>query len=358
MIYTLYIAILLIILTVHEYGHLASAQILGIRAARLQVGLGPSIWTGYTGRTKYTIAADVPPPPEDIPIEFTCVWHSDDHPMTIVAWRFHEPFMHRFRRIRNSRGRPHAATPWTNPPPRSLCQSGKVRTIQGNHATIATMAWAFAPIPLAAYVILPESPHSDVPHCFNTTNWLTKSAITAAGVAANMALFIGVMLTLPFVTNPVQDHHDSVTAPHQRVEPQPYHQRIADTTLRYYRGFESATRTILSGESPEDYPQEFQEPRAVCGPICAGELTTTAVKLAGFYGWLTVLGMFTIVAAILNILPFPPLDGWKLVLNTAQALRRKPFNPATTLAIEIVAVAVIGLIIVATVFLDLHHHLR
>ena len=358
MTYTLYIAILLIVLTVHEYGHLVSAQIMGIRAARLQIGLGPSIWTGYTGRTKYAIAAGVPPPPEDIPIEFVSVWHSDDHPMTIVAWRYHEPLLHRFRRIRASRGRPHAATPWTSPPPRSICQSGKARTVEGTDAIMATMAWTIAPIPLAAYVLLPESPHSDVPHCFNTTTWLTKSAITATGVAANIALFIGIMLTLPFVTNPVQAHYDSITPPHQRAEPLPYHKRVADTTVRYYRGFESATRSILSADTPEDYPQQFQDPRAVCGPICAGEVTTTAVKLAGFYGWLTVLGMFTIAAAVLNMLPFPPLDGWKLVLNTAQALRRKPFNPATTLAIEIVAVAVIGFIIVATVFMDLHHHLK
>ena len=220
------------------------------------------------------------------------------------------------------------------------------------------MAWAIAPIPLAAYVLLPESPHSDVPHCFNTTTWLTKSAIIATGIAANIALFVLIMLALPFVTNPVQANYENATPPHLRPAPPPYHHRIADTTIRYYRGFETATRTILSGETPQDYPEEFQDPRAVCGPICAGELTSTAVKLAGFYGWLTVLAMFTIVAALLNMLPFPPLDGWKFVLNTAQALRRKPFNPATTLAIEIVAAAVIGFIIVATVFLDLHHHLR
>lgn len=358
MIYTLYIVILLIVLTVHEYGHLASAQLLGIRTARLQIGLGPSIWTGYTGRTKYAVAAGVPPPPEDIPIEFVSVWQSDEQPMTIVAWRYHEPCLHRFRRIRADRGRPHAATPWTTPPPKSICQSGKVRSLEGPEATVATMAWAFAPIPLAAYVSLPESPHSDVPHCFNTTSWLTKTAITATGVAANAALFIGIMLTLPFVNNPVQAHYDSVTPAHLRPHEQPYHKRVSDTTLNYYRGFESATRNILATEAPEESPTQFQDPRPICGPICAGEITTTAVKLAGFYGWLAVLAIFTIFAAFVNILPLPPLDGWKLVLNTAQALRRKPFNPATTLAIEIAAVAVIGLIITATLFLDLHHHLK
>ena len=357
MIYTLYIAILIIVLTVHEYGHLLSAQIMGIRTARLQIGLGPSLLTAFTGRTRYLVAAGVPPPPEDMPVEFISVWQGEDQPMTLVAWRYHEPLLHRFRRIKTSKNRPVTPSHWTNPPKGSLCQSGRTREVSAGEAIISTMAWSVAPIPLAAYVSLPESPHGDVPHCFNTTSWLNKTTIALTGVAANIALFMVVILVMPLVGNPMTPDQRAVTVPHGESAAAPYHQRVTDTTIRYYRGFEAATRTILSGNTPEDYPDEFEEPRPVCGPICAGELTGTAVQLAGFYGWLAVLAMFTIFAAFLNILPFPPLDGWKVVLNTAQALRRRPFNPSTTLAIELIAVSAIACIIIGTVFLDLHHHL-
>ena len=356
-IYTLYISILLIVLTIHEYGHLLSAQIMGLRTARLQIGLGPTIYTRYSGNTEYAIQPGIPLPPEDLPVEFIATWQSADTPMTIVAWRHPEPFLQRFRRLRTQR---HAKTPithWTNPPPSSLCQTGRVLSANPNTVKIATMAWAVAVIPLAAYVSLPESPHDDVPHCYNTTTWANRSIVTITGVAANIALFVAITLVLPFVNNPIQAQYASAGPDNAGIEPLPYHLKVADTTIRYYRGFESATKAILSSTKPDDYPDEFDDPRPVCGPICAGELTATAVKLAGLYGWLTVLSMFTIFTAFVNILPFPPLDGWKLALNSLQAIRRKPFNPTTTLAIEIGAATFITFVIVATIFLDLHHHL-
>ena len=356
-IYTLYISILLIVLTIHEYGHLLSAQIMGLRTARLQIGLGPTVYTRYSGKTDYKIQPGTPLPPEDLPVEFIAVWQSPDTPMTIVAWRHPEPFLQRFRRLRTQRHDPGPPTPWTAPPPSSLCQTGRVISADPDKITIATMAWAVAVIPLAAYVSLPESPHGDVPNCYNTTTWANRSVVTITGVAANIALFIAITLILPFVNNPIQAQYASASPDGTTVEPLPYHLKVADTTIRYYRGFESATKAILSSTTPDDYPDEFADPRPVCGPICAGELTATAVQLAGLYGWLTVLSMFTIFTAFVNILPFPPLDGWKLALNSLQAIRRKPFNPTTTLAIEIGAATFITFVIVATIFLDLHHHL-
>ena len=356
MLYSLYIFILVIVLTIHEYGHLLSAQLLGLRTARLQVGLGPSLYTRYTGKTAYNLADGVAPPPEDLTVEFIATWTTDDAPMTIEAWRHPEPFLQRFRRLRIKHPPDYTPNPWTHPPQKSLCQTGKVITSTQHEAKIATMAWAIAPIPLAAYVSLPESPHDDVPSCYNTTTWANRSLVIVTGVIANIALFLAITLILPLVNNPIQAQY--ADKPDYAVAQElPYHLRVADTTVRYYRGFQSATKTILSRTTPEDYPPQFQKPRPICGPICAGELTKTAVQLAGFYGWLTVLSMFTIFAALLNILPLPPLDGWKLALNTAQAIRRKPFNPATTLAIEIAAASFITFIIVITVFLDLHHHL-
>ena len=357
MTYFLYILIVLIVLTLHEYGHLVSAQMFGIRISRLQIGFGPSLFTRYTGRTKFALAPDLPPLPVNRVIDFIAQWASDDEPMTILAWRaprklWRMPPFHRTHA-------PQHPTIWSSPPERTIAYCGKIRETNDTHASIATVAWAVAPIPIAAFVALPEAPGNDVPHCYNTTSWRTRSVVILTGVAANVALFIAVTLSLPLLENPSQIHQQQPPTPSARTnvpEETPYHLRVADTTMRYYQGFRSATQNLLTPSSPPPhYPRQFTDTPPICGPICASKMTGAAVDIAGAYGWVTVLGIVTIITAALNLLPVPPLDGWKMMLNTAQAVRRKPFNPTTTMAIEMAALAFIILIALFILALDLHH---
>lgn len=356
MTYASYILILLLVLTVHEYGHLLSAQVMGLRTARLQIGIGPALYTRYTGRTSFHLKPELPPLPVGRVVEFIAQWSAEGQPMTILAWRRPSSFRQRFTLAARRPPAPYSPTVWNDPPPQTVPYCGRVNGTDGSQAVVSTMAWALSPIPLAAFVALPEATHHDVPNCYNTASLRIKTLVVASGVAANIALFLAVALTLPFLHNPVQAAYQQSTG--YEAEQSPYHLRVADTTLRYYRGFEVATKSlIVSPQRPPDYPQPFDDPRTVCGPICAGQMTGAAVQIAGLYGWVTVLGIVTIFTAFLNIIPLPPLDGWKLMLNFAQALRRRPFNPATTMGIEIAAVAFIAVLILVAVVMDLHHQL-
>ena len=356
-----YIVILLIVLTVHEYGHLAAAQIFGIRTSRMQIGIGPSIVTLYSGRTRYLIESGVPPIPLNAVIHFVARYNGEASPMTIIAWQSTTPLWRRLTTPLRQRTpvRRGPRPPWHPAPESTIICSGRVRSSSPTEAALSTMAWAIAPIPLAAYVSLPEAPHHDIPHCYNTTNWRIKTIIVATGVAANIALFVAVTMTQPFIQNPLQQTMTTQSAqtPHTALLQQtPYHLRVADTTIRYYRGFRAATENLVSNRpTPSHYPAEFSDPPPVCGPICAGQITDAAIKIAGLYGWITILGVVTIFTAALNLLPLPPLDGWKMALNTIQALRRKPLNPTTTMSIEIAAVAFIVIIALLLLAIDIRH---
>lgn len=357
MTYIPYIAILLIVLIVHEYGHLLSAQIMGIRASRLQIGIGPTLFAVHSNPTPFTLAPGVPAPLPGHLIDLIARHTGPDTPMQIQAWRRYPTLRQRISKTKTSPAQDHS--PWAHHPTESITFSGKVKHSTHTTTTVETMTWAIAPIPLAAYVSLPEAPHHDVPNCYNTTTWRTKMVITAAGVAANIALFIAVTLTLPFIENPAQAQQEPTSGnPQAQARPaQPYHHRVADTTIRYYRGFEAATRSILTNldEPPPQHAEPYPETRRVCGPICAGNVTTAAIEVAGLYGWVAVLGIVTIFTAMMNLLPLPPLDGWKMALNTVQALRRKPFNQTATMTIEVAAVAFIIFLVLIVVAMDIHH---
>ena len=347
-----YIAILMIVLAVHELGHLVSARIFDIRASRMQLGIGPTLLTCYTGRTRFRIHHSLTPPPAGARIEFMARYEGEGQPMTILAWQPHITMWSRLAKRRQRHGGPAGKSILTKPPERAIAFNGRVRSTPEGEAIISTMAWALAPIPLAAYVSLPEALNNDVPRCYNTTTWRIKTLIAATGVIANIALFVAVTLALPFIHNPYQGPQQE----RQKDEIPAYHQRVADTTLRYYNGFRAATEAIInSRETPEHYPDQFSQAPTICGPLCASQVTGAAVEVAGLYGWVAVLGIVTIFTAALNLLPVPPLDGWKIALNTAQAIRRKPFNPATTMSIEVAAVAFIALIVLFLILSDIRH---
>ena len=68
-------------------------------------------------------------------------------------------------------------------------------------------------------------------------------------------------------------------------------------------------------------------PPEATGILLGAHQTAQAVEFAGLRAWLAVMGAFTMSIALLNLLPVPPLDGYRLVTQTIQALRHgKPIS--------------------------------
>ena len=78
--------------------------------------------------------------------------------------------------------------------------------------------------------------------------------------------------------------------------------------------------TAATANGPEGKPK-------VSGMVAAAYYTAQAMQTAKFRAWRAMLGVITMSMAIINMLPFPPLDGYQLVLRTIRATRGgRPLN--------------------------------
>ena len=82
------------------------------------------------------------------------------------------------------------------------------------------------------------------------------------------------------------------------------------------------------------------------GPVGIGGVVAETNGLADF---IYILALVSISLGFTNLLPFPPLDGGKIVLLIIEAIRRKPLNEKTEITIQMVGFAIlIGLSILVT----------
>ena len=75
-----FIPILLITLTVHEGGHFLAARLLRVKTTCFQIGVGPRLFTKYTGKTRIQLqdGEEAPKPGQKIH-----VWVRDITPETV-----------------------------------------------------------------------------------------------------------------------------------------------------------------------------------------------------------------------------------------------------------------------------------
>ena len=91
--------------------------------------------------------------------------------------------------------------------------------------------------------------------------------------------------------------------------------------------------------------------------VFSGSISTvgvaTAVEQASSYGWdslFLLIAYITINLGVFNLLPFPALDGGKLVLLVVELIRGKPLDPKYEGYINLAGFVILfGLMIVVTV---------
>lgn len=82
------------------------------------------------------------------------------------------------------------------------------------------------------------------------------------------------------------------------------------------------------------------------GPVGIGEVVA---KTTGFTDFVYILALVSISLGFTNLLPFPPLDGGKVVIYLIEAIRRKPLKEKTELNIQMIGFMIlIGLSIYVT----------
>ena len=104
---------------------------------------------------------------------------------------------------------------------------------------------------------------------------------------------------------------------------------------------------------------EEESPPALSGPIAAAYYTAQAIEYARLKAWIAILAAFTLGTAVLNLLPIPPLDGYRLVIQTVQAARKgKPVSPRLESAMVFGGMTLIIMTGLYMVFHDIMHLLE
>ena len=70
-------------------------------------------------------------------------------------------------------------------------------------------------------------------------------------------------------------------------------------------------------------------------------ISDMVVKTSGFYEYAYMIAVISISLGITNLLPFPPLDGGKVVLYLVEAIRRKPIKEEIELKLQAIGFAII-----------------
>jgi len=82
------------------------------------------------------------------------------------------------------------------------------------------------------------------------------------------------------------------------------------------------------------------------GPVGISHAIT---RTEGFIGFLDMMALISLAVGVTNLLPFPPLDGGKIVIYLIEAIRRKPMKEELEVGIQMIGFALlIGLAIYVT----------
>ena len=85
-----------------------------------------------------------------------------------------------------------------------------------------------------------------------------------------------------------------------------------------------------------------------------------AASVSGHQGWETFLLMMALISVnlgLINLLPIPMLDGGHLLFYACEAVRRKPLSLRSREIIQLVGLAVVGIITILALRNDVQRYL-
>ena len=91
----------------------------------------------------------------------------------------------------------------------------------------------------------------------------------------------------------------------------------------------------------------------VSGPIGIAKMSTTVLANFGFERYLYLWGMISCNLAILNLLPFPGLDGWALVVIGYEAITKKQIPTKVKGIISVIGLGLLFLLMIFIIIKDI-----
>jgi regulator of sigma E protease len=117
-----------------------------------------------------------------------------------------------------------------------------------------------------------------------------------------------------------------------------YTWKLAGLTLRVLVGMVAGTASL----------------RNLSGPIHIADYAGRSLK-AGFFSFLSFIGIISISIGLLNILPIPLLDGGHLLYYAFEAVRGRPLSEGVQIVGQRVGLAVLTLLVALALYNDFMH---
>ena len=187
------IPIIILALVIHEGGHYLMARLLRIRTSAFQIGIGPRVFTWWTGRAILETDYGTPLPS---PGQVVHAWYNPA-PGTdrLVKWI---PDARRSRRL----GGPYLWETVTKVTAEYPRLTGRVTEATDGRLVLKDQAFALAAIPIAALVQVVDDPQRRDRSHHNAAPWLQQMAVIAAGVGANIMLMLTAIAVLALAPPP------------------------------------------------------------------------------------------------------------------------------------------------------------
>lgn len=92
--------------------------------------------------------------------------------------------------------------------------------------------------------------------------------------------------------------------------------------------------------------------KTIGGPVMIGKLVGETTYF-GMFSLLILIGLISVNLFVINIIPFPVLDGGHILFYTIEGLRKKPLSPKIQTIIQQIGFGILILLMIAITFLDL-----
>ena len=97
--------------------------------------------------------------------------------------------------------------------------------------------------------------------------------------------------------------------------------------------------------------------KSVGGVVAIGFETTKVLKNFGFAEFIRIWGILSVNLAIVNLLPFPGLDGWQLLVLIVEAIAHKKIPNKVKNIVSIIGLALLFTLMIVILVKDIFTYL-
>lgn len=190
--------------------------------------------------------------------------------------------------------------------------------------------YALRLIPLGGFVRMEgEEERSDNEGSFSKASLPRRIAIVAAGAIVNIIFALIIYFILSAV---IISQNAEIASNFQNTV-----KLAGSSTAKFATETIEGVKNLFTGKITKDQ---------LIGPVGISEVVA---KTNGFAEFTYILAVISISLGVTNLIPFPPLDGGKILLLIIEAIRRKPLKEDTEIKIQLLGFAIlIGLSIFVT----------